>query len=58
MAWCIVEKEKCLEVSLGQAFEDVDGRIDLHEDFFSTKISVVILANFEDDLGFPGGRGQ
>jgi hypothetical protein len=53
MAWCIVEKEKSLEVTFGQALENVDGRVDLCEEIVGTEIAVVVLASFEKNLSFP-----
>jgi hypothetical protein len=49
MTWCIIKKEKGLGFPFGQAFENVDSQIDLHKEFLSTKIPVMILASFEDN---------
>jgi hypothetical protein len=53
MTWCIIKKEKGLGFPFGQAFENVDSQIDLHEEFLGTEIPVVILASFEDNLSLP-----
>jgi hypothetical protein len=53
MAWCIVEKEKSLEVTFGQALKNVDGRVDLCEEIIGTEIAVVVLASFEKNPSFP-----
>jgi len=53
MAWCVVEKEKALEITFGQAFENVDGGIDLCENVFSAEITIAVLAGFEEDSGLP-----
>jgi hypothetical protein len=53
MAWCIVEKEKSLEVTFGQALENVNGRVDLCEEIVGTEIAVAVLASFEKNLSFP-----
>ena len=58
MAWCIVKKEKCLEISFGQAFENIDGRVDLCEEIFSTKIAIVVFASFEKNPSFPKDKSQ
>jgi hypothetical protein len=53
MAWCIVKKKKSLEVTFGQAFENVDGRVDLREEIFGIEVPVVVLASFKDNPSFP-----
>jgi hypothetical protein len=53
MAWCIVEKEKSLEVTFGQALKNVDGRVDLCEEIVGTEIAVTVLASFEKNPSFP-----
>jgi hypothetical protein len=49
MTWCIIKKEKGLGFPFGQAFKNVDSQIDLHKEFLSTEIPVMILAIFEDN---------
>jgi hypothetical protein len=56
MAWCIVKEEQSLEVTFGQAFKNVDGGVDLREDFLSAEIPIAILAGFEDDPCFPAEK--
>jgi hypothetical protein len=44
-----------LSIALGVTFKDVDGLIDLSKKIVHVKVSFVIFANFEENLGFPGG---
>jgi hypothetical protein len=53
MTWCIVEKEQCLTVPFGQTFENVDGGIDLREEFCRAEIPFPVLASFENDSSLP-----
>lgn len=54
MAGGIVEYKEALSLALGEAFENVDGVIDLSEKVVRVEIPVTISASFEDDSGFPG----
>ena len=56
MAWCIIKKEKGLGIPFGKAFKDVDRQIDLCEEIICAKISITILASFEDNMSFPKGK--
>ena len=64
MAQCIVKAEESLEITFGEAFENVDCRIDLCEEVFSTKVSIDVLASLEDNTSLPEdklvlkGRGK
>ena len=53
MAGCIVKKEERLSIALGEAFENVDGIIDLSEKVLCAKVTIAIFARLEDDSGFP-----
>jgi hypothetical protein len=53
MTWCIVKKKQCLTVSFGQTFGNVDGGIDLREEFRRAEIPFPVLASFENDSSLP-----
>jgi hypothetical protein len=53
MARCVVKEEKGLEIAFGEAFENVDCRIDLREEIFGAEIAITILASLEDNPGLP-----
>jgi hypothetical protein len=50
----IVEKKKPLSPPLGEAFENVDGLINLLEEVVGIEVPIVISACLENDPGFPG----
>ena len=53
MARCVIEKKKSLEITLRQAFKDVDGGIDLRKEVFGSEIPIAVLPCFEDDPRLP-----
>jgi hypothetical protein len=55
MAGRVVEKEEALSIALGEAFEDVDGMVDLSEKIVCVEVPIAVFARLEDDSGFPGG---
>jgi hypothetical protein len=56
MAWHVIKKKKGLGITFGQAFENVNRIIDLHEEIFSAEISVTVLASLEDNPSLPKDR--
>jgi hypothetical protein len=56
MAWCVIKKEKGLGIPFGKAFKDVDGQIDLREEFIRAEIPIAVFASFEDNPSFPEGK--
>jgi hypothetical protein len=53
VAGCVVEYEKALSPAFCEAFENVDGLIDLLEKIVRVEEPIAIFARLEDDPGFP-----
>jgi hypothetical protein len=51
----IVEHKKPLSPPLGEAFEDVDGIVNLFEKIVSIEVPITIFSSLEYNPGFPGG---
>ena len=57
MARCIIkEKQGPVGIAFGEAFENVDCRINLHEEIIGTKVPISILAGLEDNPRLPEER--
>jgi hypothetical protein len=56
MTWRVVEKEKGLGITFGQAFKNVHCQIDLYKEVFSAEISIAILASLEDNPSLPENK--
>jgi hypothetical protein len=53
MAGCVVEKKEPLSIALGEAFENVDGMINLSEKVLRAEVTIAVFARLEDDPGLP-----
>jgi hypothetical protein len=65
MARRVVKKKQSLGSAFGEAFKNVNCRIDLREKIFRAKIAITVLASLEDDPSLPEdklvslkGRGE
>jgi hypothetical protein len=53
MAWRVVKKKKGLGEAFGEAFENVNCRVDLREKIHSAKVSITVFASLEDNPSLP-----